>query len=52
MDWRRGALRRGVTNGPPCREGERLEEGLLLEAVTADGAVLRQGSQRFQLPVR
>lgn len=41
-----------VINGRRYREGERLEEGPVLEAVTVDGAVLSQGSQRFQLPVR
>jgi general secretion pathway protein B len=41
-----------VINGRRYREGERLEEGPLLETVTVDGAVLSQGRQRFQLPVR
>ena len=41
-----------VINGRRYREGERLEEGPVLEAVTINGATLRQGRQRFQLPVR
>jgi general secretion pathway protein B len=41
-----------VINGRRYREGEHLSEGPTLEAVTADGAILRQGGQRFRLPVR
>lgn len=41
-----------VINGRRYREGERLGEGPVLEAVTRDGAILRQGSQRFRLSVR
>lgn len=41
-----------VINGRRYREGEPLGEGPVLEAVTTNGAVLRQGSQRFQLSVR
>lgn len=41
-----------VINGRRYREGERTSEGPTLEAVTADGAILRQGGQRFRLPVR
>lgn len=41
-----------IINGRRYREGERLGEGPLLETVTANGVVLRQGSQRFQLSVR
>lgn len=41
-----------VINGRRYREGERIGEGPTLEAVTADGAILRQGGQRFRLPVR
>lgn len=41
-----------VINGRRYREGERTGEGPTLEAVTADGAILRQGGQRFRLPVR
>lgn len=41
-----------VINGRRYREGERLSEGPTLEAVTADGTILRQGGQRFRLPVR
>lgn len=41
-----------VINGRRYREGERLEEGPTLEAITVSGATLRQGRQRFQLPVR
>jgi general secretion pathway protein B len=41
-----------VINGRRYREGDALEEGPVLEAVIADGAVLRHGGQRFRLPVR
>jgi general secretion pathway protein B len=41
-----------VINGRRYREGERTGEGPTLEAVTADGAILRHGGQRFRLPVR
>ena len=41
-----------VINGRRYREGERLGEGLVLETVTGDGAILRQGNQRFRLSVR
>lgn len=41
-----------VVNGRRYREGERLGEGPVLEAVTVNGAILRQGSQRFRLSVR
>ena len=41
-----------VINGRRYREGERLSEGLVLETVTGDGVILRQGSQRFRLSVR
>jgi general secretion pathway protein B len=41
-----------VINGQRYREGERLGEGPVLETVTRDGAILRQGGQRFRLPVR
>lgn len=41
-----------VINGRRYREGDPLEEGPVLEAVIADGAILRQGGQRFRLPVR
>ncbi len=41
-----------VINGRRYREGERLGEGPVLETVTRDGAILRQGGQRFRLSVR
>ncbi len=41
-----------VINGRRYREGDSLEEGPVLEAVIVDGAILRQGGQRFRLPVR
>ena len=41
-----------VINGRRFREGDPLEEGPVLEAVIADGAILRQGGQRFRLSVR
>jgi general secretion pathway protein B len=41
-----------VINGRRYREGDILEEGPVLEAVIADGAVLRQGGRRFRLLVR
>ncbi|MFO7640292.1 MAG: general secretion pathway protein GspB [Candidatus Competibacteraceae bacterium] len=41
-----------VINGRRYREGDSLEEGPVLEAVIADGAILRQGGQRFRLLVR
>ncbi|MCK7580590.1 MAG: general secretion pathway protein GspB [Chromatiales bacterium] len=41
-----------VVNGRRYREGEQLGEGPVLETVTATGAILRQGGQRFRLPVR
>jgi len=41
-----------VINGRRYREGDSLEEGPVLEAVIADGAILRQGGQRFRLMVR
>jgi hypothetical protein len=41
-----------VINGRRYREGDSLEEGPVLEAVIADGAILRQGGQRFRLSVR
>ncbi len=41
-----------IINGRRYREGERIEEGPVLEAVTPEGATLRQGRQRFRLPVR
>ncbi|MCC5793833.1 MAG: general secretion pathway protein GspB [Chromatiales bacterium] len=37
-------------NGSRYREGDRLQEGPLLEAVTASGAVLRHEGERFLLP--
>lgn len=36
-------------NGSRYREGERLQEGPLLEAVTASGAILRHEGERFLL---
>jgi general secretion pathway protein B len=41
-----------VINGRRYREGDRLGEGPVLETVTRDGAILRQGGQRFRLSVR
>lgn len=41
-----------VINGRRYRESEQLGEGPVLETVTPDGAILRQGSQRFRLSVR
>lgn len=41
-----------VINGRRYREGEQLGEGPVLETVTRDGAILRQGGQRFRLSVR
>lgn len=41
-----------VINGRRYREGEQLSEGPVLETVTRDGAILRQGGQRFRLSVR
>lgn len=41
-----------VINGRRYREGEALSEGPVLEAVTPDGVILRQGNLRFRLPVR
>ncbi len=41
-----------VINGRRYREGDRLGEGPVLETVTHDGAILRQGGQRFRLSVR
>jgi len=41
-----------VINGRRYREGDRLGEGPVLETVTRDGAILRQGDQRFRLSVR
>ena len=41
-----------VINGRRYREGDRLGEGPMLETVTRDGAILRQGGQRFRLSVR
>lgn len=41
-----------IINGRRYREGERIEEGPVLETITPDGATLRQGRQRFRLPVR
>lgn len=41
-----------VINGRRYREGDILEEGPVLEAVIADGAILRQGGRRFRLLVR
>lgn len=41
-----------IINGRRYREGEQIEEGPVLEAITSDGATLRQGRQRFRLPVR
>jgi general secretion pathway protein B len=41
-----------VVNGRRYREGEQLGEGPVLETVTATGAILRQGGQRFRLSVR
>lgn len=41
-----------VVNGQRYREGDPIGEGAVLEAVTANGAILRQGGQRFRLSVR
>ena len=41
-----------VVNGRRYREGDQLGEGPVLETVTANGAILRQGAQRFRLSVR
>lgn len=41
-----------IINGRRYREGEQLSEGPVLESVTREGAILRQGSQRFRLSVR
>ena len=41
-----------VINGRRYREGDRLGEGPVLETVAPDGAILRQGAQRFRLSVR
>lgn len=41
-----------VINGRRYREGDPVEKGAVLESVTPNGAVLRQGGQRFQLSVR
>jgi general secretion pathway protein B len=41
-----------MINGQRYREGEQLHEGPQLEAVTVNGAILRQDQLRFQLPVR
>ena len=41
-----------VINGRRYREGDRLGDGPVLETVTPDGAILRQGGQRFRLSVR
>ncbi len=41
-----------VVNGRRYREGDPIEKGAVLESVTPNGAVLRQGGQRFRLSVR
>lgn len=41
-----------VVNGRRYREGDSIGEGTVLETVTANGAILRQGSRRFRLSVR
>lgn len=40
-----------VVNGRRYREGDLIDDGVVLETVTLDGAILRQGSRRFRLPV-
>lgn len=40
-----------VVNGRRHREGDLIDDGVVLETVTLDGAILRQGSRRFRLPV-
>lgn len=41
-----------VINGRRYREGEQLSEGPVLESVTREGAILRQGGQHFRLSMR
>ncbi len=41
-----------VVNGQRYREGDPIGENAVLETVTANGAILRQGGQRFRLSVR
>lgn len=41
-----------VVNGRRYREGDTIGEGAVLETVTANGAILRQGGRRFRLSVR
>lgn len=40
-----------VVNGRRYREGDSVEKSVVLESVTANGAILRQGGQRFRLSV-
>lgn len=47
-----GAAKRFVlVNSRRYREGERLQEGPLLEAITLDGIVLSHDGKRFRIPV-
>jgi len=41
-----------VINGQRYREGDAIGQGAVLESVTPNGALLRQGGQRFRLSVR
>ena len=41
-----------VINGRRYREGDPIEKGAVLESVTPNGAVVRQGGRRFRLSVR
>ena len=44
------AQRAAFINGRRYREGDMLPEGLTVETITPEGAVLRHGGQRFLLP--